>query len=99
MPVTVAWHNAGQALAKLPFPNGAGFGGVWPQKVRCGPATVLQPRLPSHGLHRQRSTLRVRLASKRSIGPGFSSWSSWAQGRGKDFLVQGFIAGSRLLGC
>ena len=22
-----------------------------PQKVRCGSATVLQPRLPSHGLH------------------------------------------------
>ena len=30
-----------------------------PQKVRCGPATVLQPRLPSHGLHCLLSSLRV----------------------------------------
>jgi hypothetical protein len=30
-----------------------------PQKVRCGPATVLQPRLPSHGLHRFLNSLRL----------------------------------------
>ena len=32
------------------------------QKVRSGPATVLQPRLPSHGLHRLLSPTFVRLA-------------------------------------
>ena len=42
--------------------------GGTPPKVRCGPATVLQPRLPSHGLHRHLSTLRVGLASIREAG-------------------------------
>ena len=32
-----------------------------PTKVRCGPATVHQPRLPSHGLHCLLSSLCVRL--------------------------------------
>ena len=32
-----------------------------PQKVRCGPATLLQPRLPSHGLRRHLSSIHVRL--------------------------------------
>ena len=41
-------------------PGTGGGGGA--QKVRCGTATVLQLGLPSHGLHRPLSTLRVRLA-------------------------------------
>ena len=48
----------------IPPPPGPG-----PPKVRCGPTTVLQPRLPSHGLHRQLSSSRVGLAGKCSIGP------------------------------
>ena len=48
-----------------------------PQEVRCGPPTLLQLRLPSHSLHRP----LVRLASKCSIGPGFSSRSSLSPGQ------------------
>ena len=34
--------------------------GVLTAKVKCGPATVLQPRLPSHGLHRLLSSIAVQ---------------------------------------
>ena len=30
-----------------------------PEKVGCGPVTLLQSRLPSHDLHRQHSSLHV----------------------------------------
>ena len=38
---------------------------VGPQTVRCGPATVLQPSLPSHGLHCKLHLIHIR--SKRSL--------------------------------
>ena len=55
-----------------------------PQKVKCGPAPMLQPRLPSHGLHCLLSSLSVRLASKCSIRPLCCSLSSqtWARDKG-----------------
>ena len=72
------WHPL---LALLPciklylrVPLTAGGGGGGAQKVRCGPATVLQPRLPSHGLHRLPSSIRVRPA----IGPLRCTLSSLA---------------------
>ena len=60
-----------------------------PPKVRCGPATVLQPRLPSHGLHRLLSSIRVPPATECPMrpfvvllpippGPGLEVWASWA---------------------
>ena len=52
--------------------RGAG-GQAGPPKVRCGPATLLQPRPPSHGLHRLLSSMRVRLASECSTGSLFTS--------------------------
>ena len=36
------------------------WGGGGAQQVRCGPAAEPQPRPPSHGPHRQLSSLRVR---------------------------------------
>ena len=47
-----------QALLELGHTTIQGGGG---QKVGCGPTTVLQPRLPLHGLHCLLSSLRVRL--------------------------------------
>ena len=50
-------------------------------KVGGGPATVLPPRLPPHGLPRLLSPFRVRLAHKCSTGPLCCSLS--ARGSGK----------------
>ena len=58
-----------------------------PPKVTCGPATALQPHLPSHGLHRHPSPLRVRLASQCSIGPRSPSRSSRGRARDKNWVV------------
>ena len=40
--------------------KGVGVGGRGPPKVRCGPATKPQPRLPSHGLHCHLNSTCVR---------------------------------------
>ena len=48
-----------RAMLPLGRPRGGAGGGA--QKVTCGPAGVLQPRPPSHGLHRLLSSIRVRL--------------------------------------
>ena len=48
----------------------------WPQKVRCGPATMLQPRLPSQGLHSHLRSLRVRWTVHCCSVPMFCSLSS-----------------------
>ena len=58
-------------------------------KVRCGPATVLQPRLPAHGLHRLLSSVHVQLAIECPIGPLCCSLSSLASARDHGFLGSG----------
>ena len=59
-------------------------------KVRCGPATKLQPRLPSHGLHRLLSSIRVRVAwtvHSQCSAPS-PPWVGWGGGGGADALHQ-----------
>ena len=65
------------APSPMPLPEGEG-----PPKVRCGPAAVLQPRPPPHGLHRLLSSGRVRLASECPKGPLCCSLSSRGSGKG-----------------
>ena len=55
-------------------------GGLGAQKVRCGPATVLQLRPPSHGLHCLLRSIRVRLAIECPIGPLCCSLTSLGLG-------------------
>ena len=45
------------------------WGGEWGAKVRCGPATGLQPRPPSHGLHRLLRSIGVCVASECPAAP------------------------------
>ena len=66
--------------------------GVWGgggQKVRCGPATVLQPRLPYHGLHHLLNSIRVRLAIACPIGPSCCSLTSLGLGWRRGLLGSG----------
>ena len=49
--------------------SGAVLGPLGPPKVKCGPATVRQPRLPSRGVHCLVSSIRVRLAVECPMGP------------------------------
>ena len=77
--------NAARPAHDVGMSGGAGGGS---QKVERGPATALQPCPPSHGLHRHRSALHVRLATECPIGPSCCS-------RGLGFLAQRFTAGSR----
>ena len=65
-------------------------------RAGVGPPAVLQPRLPSHGLHHLLRSLRVRLAIDCSIGPLCCSLSPLTWVRDKGLLVQGLNAGSRV---
>ena len=59
----------------------------------CGPATKLQPRLPSHGLHRRLSSIRVRRAMEGPIGPLCCSLTSVARAIDVGFLGDGGLGG------
>ena len=72
------------------LPNTAAQGRGWAsKKVRCGPATVLEARLPSHGLHCLLSSTRVRLTIECPIDPlscslslaGLEVLASWFRGQ------------------
>ena len=64
-------------------------GGAGAQKVRYGPATVLQPRLPSHGLHSLLSSVRVRLAIECPMGPLCCSLASLGLGKRRGRIGSG----------
>ena len=65
-----------------------------PQQVRCGPATVLQPRLPSHGLHRFWGG--VIGAQKRT--PQTNAVTAWVSMEGVGGLSQGAEWGGGVIG-
>ena len=65
---------------------------VWPPKVRRGPATVLQRRRPSHGLHCQ----SVPQDSARSPPSMFETRTSLLPGRGQRMgCVEGGAGGNK----
>ena len=75
-PPCVSSRNHCMAIPYSPLGNSRQLTRGPPTKVRCGPATSLQPRLPSHGLHRLLSSLRVRLAIRLSAGSQFTGASN-----------------------
>ena len=52
---------------------------VLPQKVRCGPATSLQPGLPSHGLHRSSLPSRIVQCSPGNVCSSDSLFLGWRE--------------------
>ena len=62
------------------------------QKVRSGPAALHQPRLPSHGLHRHLSFMRVRQAAPRCNVPVIllPIFLGWGTGGGGDLVRENF---------
>ena len=69
---------------------------VGPQKVRRGPATALQPRLPSHGHHRLLRSIRVRLLIAFPMGPLCCSLSSGGLGQSCEILGSGLYRWRRV---
>ena len=69
----------------------------WPQRVRCGPAAVPQPRLPSHGLQCPLSSICVRPAIECPVGPLRCSLSSGVEARVLGVWVLGSSLGHSAL--
>jgi hypothetical protein len=63
-------------LRQLSSSFSEGKGG--PPKVRCGPTTLLQPRLPSHGLHCLFSSSQGRGINDQSQGRGGGLHPLWS---------------------